>query len=173
MVGTAKITYLTLESQAYNNSFSIIDTRAFVPDPRDPAGNHVRTFVYDSDPFMNAYNFELLPYIIVSMPLLEHEFTTVDGKTRKLNWKQDITVRTAKRGVSQFSNEIGRTDILSIGDSLQALFNSASRRSDLRALGMWNSMIVKDDVSVDVVDGRDIYESVYTLTYFTIMDVTR
>jgi len=169
---TAKITYKTLESQAFTNVFDIINTRSHVRDPCDPAGNKIRTFVYDSDPFMTSYDYDLLPHIVVDLPELEQDFKTVTGDKKMMRWRHSITVRTGKNGRSNFSQQLGRVDILNIGDDLQELFNNPTRKSTLKGFGMKNVKLTKEDSDTGVVEGKDVYEATYTLEYDSFMNVT-
>ena len=66
---TAKITYDTIETNAFNNLFELIDNRSNIPDPRDPDNQKIRRFVYDSDPFEKSIEgAPLEPYIVQPSP---------------------------------------------------------------------------------------------------------
>jgi hypothetical protein len=166
-----KITYDKLESQAYNNIYSILDTRTNVADPRDPGNNKIRRFVYDTDPFEKRIDFALLPYVIVTLPVMVYEGKTADGSKKFITWRHKIVVRSAVRGVSNFNDELGRTDVLAIGDSLNKIFNSSAGLTTLRGYRMQKVNLTKDDTDVLVFDGKDMYEANYTLEYETLMDV--
>lgn len=165
------IVWNKLESRAFNNLYSILDTRSNINDPRDPKQLKKRRFIYDSDPFDKRFDFDLLPYIILSMPTLVYGEKVADGSKALVTWRHKIIARTAVYGVSNFSEETGRNDILEIGDQLNSLFNSASGQTQLRGYRMQNIRLTKDNSDRVVVDGKDIYESNYTIEYSTLMDV--
>ena len=162
---TSAITKSTLESNAYENVFSILDTRSLVPDPRDKTGLQRRKFIYDSDPLAKGLNFGEFPYIIAELPTMEYSKVSADGKSKEIKWSVAITTRTLREGANQASASTGRTDSLSIGDSLQTLFNTKTNSQTFADLRMFFTYLTKYDTSTPVIDERYIYQSDYTLTF--------
>jgi len=163
------VTYDKLESSAYSNVFDLINTRSNVADPRDPENKKTRTFLYDSDPFEHAIDFNLIPYIILTLPVVTYPNGTkgksLDGAYKLLGWSQNITVRTARHGSSNVSTDLGRTDMLNICDDLHKTFNLATRITDNYTMNLHNFLLTKTNVDTTILDGVEYYESEYELTY--------
>lgn len=167
------VTLTNLESEAYNNIFSVIDTRSNVADPRDPSGTRNRVFVYDSDPFHKGLNFNLMPYIVLHLPTIEQDRVSSDGKYKFVNWTQRLLVRTVRTGSSGGgTTDTGRTDIFAIGNDLFETFNSETVKTTLRGNNLGNMELTKVDSSVGVIDEQDVYEAEYELIYQTRMKVS-
>jgi len=173
---TTKVSYDKLESVSYSNVFDLINTRSNIADPRDPEGKKIRTFVYDSDPFEHAIDFNLTPYIILTLPLVDYPNRTkgksLDGSYKLISWKQTIMVRTSRHGSSNANTDVGRTDMLNICDALHKTFNSSTRMTDNYSMGMHNFNLSKINSDPQVIDGVEYYESEYELTYDTRLKVT-
>jgi hypothetical protein len=151
-----------LESVPYANIFSIIDNRTNISDPR---GHTDRTFVYDIDPLMKGIGFSGLPYIILELPTLEFTHESTNRYYAFANWKQNITIRTARDGAANTRTDVGRTDIFAIGDDLQETLNSPTILSSLRTVGIQHIKIIKASTDLIVVDNKMMYESKYVLSY--------
>jgi len=166
------ITNSTLESSAYENIFSMLDDRDIISDPRDTSGTSHRKFIYDSDPLMKGLNFGDFPYIVAELPLIEYSKVSVDGKTKDIKWTVSLTVRTARDGANQRVASTGRTDILSIGDELNELFNSTTHRQTLADNRIYFTVLTKDNTSTPVIDEKYLYQSDYTLTFMERIQVS-
>lgn len=168
---TSKVVYNKLESYAYSNVFDLINTRTNITDPHDPENKKLRTFVYDSDPFEQAIDFNLVPYIVLTLPTIEYTDgkmgKSLDTEHKRISWKQMIIVRTTRHGSSNSAADVGRTDMLNICDDLHETFNSASRRDDNASMSMSNFNITKTSTDTVVLNGAEYYESEFELTYDT------
>jgi len=118
-MATAVVTKDTLESNPHENILSVLDTRSNIADPRNPTSTeNLRQFVYDSDPFNKAINFSDFPYIICKFPTMTYSNVSSDGKRKYIKWSQQITVRTSRTGSANTRSDIGRKDMMAIGDDL-------------------------------------------------------
>lgn len=160
---TGKIDYTSIETNSYENIFSVIDNRDNVADPRDPNGT--RKFVYDKDPSAKGMQFGNYPYIIVKFPEIEYDKVTSDGKHKEIMWTIAIISRTTEKGANNNSTTTGRRDMLAIGDDLNQTFNSISVQQTLTD---WNIKHVKltkiRSENVDI-DEEGIYEAEYELSF--------
>jgi len=167
------ISKTTIESNAYNNIFEVIDTRSNVADPRDSEGKKLRTFLYDADPFALSLGFSDYPYIVLEFPSIVQSKETVDGKHKNVKWRHTIIIRTARKGSGcSGTADTGRTDLFSISDDLIETFNKVSVRQPLLINGL--KLINLDKVSSDTpnIDTVPLYEAVYELTYEQRMKVS-
>jgi hypothetical protein len=167
----ALITKDNLYSQPSLNIFTILNTRTYVPDPRNFSG--LRKFVYNSDPLMKALDSKGEPYIICPDAL--EDFPTnksADAKKEFITWSQDIIVRTKKEGSSGSNTDLGITDMRSIIDSIIKTFKSATVKGILRAYDMYNVDIAVVNVD-DVLINQDIlFETSLQITYSTRISVS-
>ena len=165
-----------IESASYNNIFAVVDNRSYIVDPRrkdmTSATTQKRTFVYDSDPFIKAILFKDMPYIVLELPMLEYEHWSTDGKYKDINWRQKIVIRTAREGASNVGTDTGRTDMFEICDDLQETFNKDSIKNTLGGSNIRKLNLSKVNTFTDVIDGREVYESEYTLEYYTRLQVS-
>lgn len=168
---TGKVDLNTLESNPFDNVFSIIDNRTYVPDPR---GTTSRKFVYDKDPSAKGLQFGDFPYIVVKLPVLENmkEKQSSDGTFTQLEWTQAIIVRTSMKGANNNTTDTGRKDILSIGDSLNSTFNSLEVRQILFDWDMKEVKLNKINNDEIEIDQESIREAEYELTYRMRMKVS-
>jgi len=113
-----------------------------------------------------------MPYIILGLPTLEYEAISTDGKVKDILWKQMITVRTVRESSSNVDTDRGRTDMLEITDNLNETFNSDSIKQTQSCNNIRKINLNKVDSTFDVVQGREVYESVYELTYYTRLTVS-
>ena len=142
----------------------MINDRTKVADPRDPNGVMKRAFVYDSDPFQKSIDFGDFPYIYVELPSgVEYSNVSVDGKVKNIGWKFNIVVRSSRDGASNTSEGLGKSDILSIGDSLQFLFNNDAYKQEFAALRMFKMTLTKQDADDGVIDQKPVFVSSYEL----------
>ena len=162
---TTVITKTTLESSAYDNIISYLNDRSIITDPRDVSGTLNRLFVYDTDPLAKGINFGDFPYIIAEYPTMEYANTSTDGKTKEINWKMSITVRTSRNGSSQGTTGVGKKDMFTICDSLQSLFNSDTHKKALALLRMFFLNLTKLNVDSILINQKYVYESSYALTF--------
>ena len=169
---TGIITKSTIESNAYDNVISLLNTRSIIIDPRDKAGNSGRDFIYDSDPLHKAVNFGDFPYIIAEFSKLEYSGVSVDGKIKNIQWSIPLTVRTSKDGASLSSNNLGRVDMFAICDNLQEVFNSMPHRQTLSDYNMHFVSLLKEDNDSIPISQHLVYQSTYTLTFTTRMVVS-
>lgn len=162
----SKITYGTIESQAYSNIFEVLDNRSYVVDPRDPGARKLRKFVYDSDPFIDSLNSDLMPYIVLSLPVASAaEDQVLDTKSGRVSWTHEITVVTTRYGSSNSTIDVGKTDMLNICDDIIQTFNSKTVRDSLRALEIAFVRIRKTGTDVTTINGKDVYTSAFELSY--------
>lgn len=169
---TSIISKSTLESSSYNNIVSFLNDRSIIIDPRDKSGTSKRLFVYDSDPLAKSINFGLFPYIVAEFTALEQSKSSCDGKVKEIEWSMPLTVRTTKDGAGQGTTGAGKTDILSIGDDLQELFNSKTHRQSFIDLNMFFMNLKKEDSDTLPIDQKMVYQSTYSLTFMTRMVIS-
>lgn len=162
-----QITYDKVESTAYSNMFDVVNNRSYISDPRHAGNtsNTIRTFVYDSDPFMKSLNFADMPYMILTFPTLESQSQSADAKYKLLRWKHTLIVRTARDGASNSTVNTGRTDMLNICDDIMQTFNSTAVKTILQGLNMTGIQIAKVSATTDVLDQKQVYESSYEIQY--------
>jgi len=166
-MSTAAITYDKIESYAYENIFAYIDNRSNVKDPRNPSGIRGRDFVYSSDPFIKAVNFSDFPFIVVEFPIITYSEPSADSKKKFAEWEQRIIVRAARTNITVYFEDVGRSDMLNIGDDLNELFNSDAKRKEFEALNIINIQLRKVAVDTLAVSQKEIYEAEYALTFRT------
>jgi hypothetical protein len=159
------VTYTTLESSAYSTIFAILDNRSNISDPRNPSTTNKREYIYDSDPFEKGLDFSGMPYIIFSLPVLEYEGQSIDGRHRTVMWSHKIIVRTVKNASSGSRIDIGRTDMFTICDALNKTFNSATVRDSLYSQGIKEVKLIKTSYDTTVIHQQTVYESEYELRY--------
>ena len=163
----------TMVSIPYTEFFGLIDTRSNIADPRDADGVKNRTFVYDAIPFVRAYDFNLLPYIVFELPMLSSGLKSVDGSKGEREWEHRLIVRSTRHGSSNSYTDVGRSDMLSISDDLLELFNDVSKLQLLRSCSNLRDVVIeKVSSNVLVVDGKDIFEAEFRLSYATRMVVS-
>lgn len=165
-MGTAVLTNTKLESTPHENILTFLDNRSFIPDPRNPSTTtRVRQLVYDSDPLMKSSNFGDFPYIVCEFPLLEQSKISCDGKTKELKWTHTLIARSIKDGAANSRSGVGRSDILSIADSLHTLFNTETYKQAMNNVQIFFPNLIK--INSDTFDLKDkmVYEFTYTLTY--------
>ena len=166
MTTTNVITKTTLESNPHNNIISYLNNRNYITDPKSPNSTTPdRTFVYDEDPFMKALNFGDLPYILCEFPTIQYSNLSTDGKIKTIAWLHQIIIRSARDGGSNARQSVGRSDLLSIGDDLQSLFNSEARKAEFRALRMYNLDLRKVNVDTLAIQQKPLLEWAYELKY--------
>jgi hypothetical protein len=166
---TAEISFSTLESAPFNAVYSVVNDRTLITNPRN---NNSITFVYDSDPLLTkGFGFNGFPYIILELPTLEYYQETISPENRWIRWTQTIIVRTARDGSANTRPDTGRTDMFTICDSMQAAFNSIAVRQYLRNLGLENVSLDKTSTDIVMIDQKQLYESQYKLTYYTLTTV--
>lgn len=171
------ITYSNIESQAYSNIYEIIDNRGYIVDPRRKSMTNAtvqkRKFVYDSDPFNKAVNFEDMPYIILELPVVTGSVYSVNGKYKTMAWSHRIIVRCARDGASNTVIDSGRVDMLDICDDLQETLNNFVRREELASWNMRKVVLEKVSSNTYAIDGsKDVYEAIFDLKYETRMAVS-
>ena len=163
---TEVITKTTLESNTHENILSVLDTRSNITDPRNPNSiENLRQFVYDSDPFAKAINFKDFPYIICKFPTLLYSNVSTNGKVKTIKWSQSITVRQVRDGSANTRTDIGRTDMMSMGDDLNTTFNNATIKQQLSDLRMHKMNLIKLNVDEFDLQQQSVYEWTYELTY--------
>jgi hypothetical protein len=167
------ITKSNIESAAYSNIFDVLDDRSNINDPRN-SGNtaKVRQFVYDYDPFHKSLDFGLFPYMILELPVVMYSRTSGDGKTKDIQWKNTIRLRSARDGAGNSTSDIGRSDALAICDDINETFNSEAIKQSLRALNMKDIKLEQLGQSMDVIDMKYVYESEFSITYITRLTVS-
>jgi hypothetical protein len=119
---------------------------------------------------MKGLNTGDLPYIVLELPTVKQGNVSFDNNHADVYWTMKITVRTAREGSNGASN--GRSDMLSICDDLQELFNSDTQQQALRLFYINFAMLTKDGVSTPVIDEKYLYEAEYTLEFRTRMVVS-
>lgn len=163
---TSVLTKSKLESTPHNNIFAFINNRSYVKDPKSPnSTTEDRTFVYEVDPFAKSINFKGMPYIILFMPTIEYSKVSTNGKVKEIKWIHIITVRALKDGNSNANVGVGREDMLSIGDDLNALFNTETRKQELRDINIFKTELIKTSFDSIAIQEQDLYEAQYELTY--------
>ena len=160
-----KITRSKIETYAYGNILEVIDNRSNIADPRDVGGTKIRRFVYDADPFVESLNFSHFPYIVLDLPTVDYEDTTVNAKHKRALWKQDLMVATARRGSSNTYTDIGRTDMMNICDDIHETFNKETVKAALRLLNIFNLKIEKVDQDMTLIEGKDVYTATFEISY--------
>ena len=150
-----------------------VDNRNNIADPRDPDNLKRRVFVYDVDPFTTAFDFSNLPYIILKLPTVEYDKKVVSNEKKWVSWSHEIIIRSARCGASNFSSQMGKQDVLNIGDDLNQTFNGQQNVNDLREANMHFVKLTKNDADSAVVDGKDVHEASYTLEYKSFLNTAR
>lgn len=164
----AKITKTTIESDAHKNIYDIINTRAYVADPR---GGAERKFVYYSDPLHKHTSFSDFPYVVVGNPVVEYSKVSCNGKVKTIGFTHKLFVRTAKDGsfnavTGSSEASTGMQDMWGVCDDLHELFNTEARKAALRALNVFTTDLSKDNFSDDLfIMEKNVFESEFTLTY--------
>lgn len=165
----ATITKDSIESEAWNNVYAIVNNRSNVPDPRKDNG---RVLVHDSDPFNLSLDFSGMPYMILEMPKQEYSKISLDGKHKHVGWQFKITIRTAKEGSSGSRPDTGRKDMFTITDALQKTFNSETIKASLRQLNMFKFNLKKQSSESTSINQKAMYEAIYTLDCETRIQVS-
>lgn len=166
-MASAILTKSTLESQAYENIFNLMDTRANISDPKVPSGVKSRKFIYEADPFTNAFNTDGMPYIVLELPETDQISSSTDGKHKNISFKHRITVRTARNGSSNSVTDLGKTDMLNICDDIQEMFNSMTNRAVLAGYSIYKINLTKLSVNAIDVNNQNVFEAEYELSYWT------
>ena len=162
---TTDVTYSNLESGPYNLFYDILNNRTNLPDPRGSTATS-RQFILDADPVLHkSMAFSGPPYVVLEPPTLVWDKISVDGRFKFANWKQRIIVRTARDGSGNNRADVGRTDILTIGDNLQNLFNNLTIKQSIFYAGISKSMITKLSTDIVTIDQKQMFEAVYELEY--------
>lgn len=155
-----------------NNIFETIDTRTNVGDPRDPADQKSRKFIYNTEPKAKALDFSRYPFVVVEDAVIEpSEYQRADHKTEMLRWKQTITVRSARRGSGGNRDDIGLTDMRAIVNDLLKTFKSGTIKAELRAYYMWDMQINIISVDSAIFDQKGVHETVLELSYYAHLTV--
>lgn len=169
-MATAVLTLTNLYSQSQDNLISLIDNRTYVKDPRNPRGINNRKLVYEFDPFMKLNNFGEFPYIVVEFPELSYPSKTLSGKKKKSMYKHTVTIRALRDGAGNARADVGRADMMSMVNDLETLFNDETTKAIFRALNMYNVNFTIDGTSsVELHDGRSVYETSATIEYDTFL----
>ena len=167
-MGTATIVSTNLESQAQANILAYVDNRVYVKDPRSPNSTQInRVFVYETDPFEKAINFSDFPYIVLNLPLIESSIPSSSGKHRKVNWSHRVVVRAVRDGSANTRSDVGKSDIMAIGDDLNALFHNMAVKKELQALNIFDIELKKVNMDNFLVHQKPVYEAEYELTYWS------
>ena len=168
MTGTAIIASTNIDSQAHENILAYIDNRTYIKDPRSPSSiTKNRQFVYESDPFSKAINFGDFPYIVLEFPQITNSETSSNGKTKRVEWTQTITVRAARDGTINSLTDQGRNDMFAIGNDLFETFNSMARKNELFLLNINEIELAKTTVDTLAISQKEVYEWGYELTYWS------
>jgi len=166
------IDYKTIQSNAYDNIYSILNTRTNVKDPRSVTNTNNRTFVHNSDPEDKALDFNEYPYIVLLFATVMKDKPTNDGKVMEVSWTQRMIIRCARDGSSNSVRNIGRTDFLNICDDLHQTFTDLTIRQTLTDNNIRNvkiNQITNTQVSINDIT---VYESEYELTFKTRLTVS-
>ena len=158
------ISYQNIESASYNDVFNIVNDRTLIQDPRTGTVGG-RTFIYDLDPLHKSMGFQFLPYIILELPTIEYDRISEDGRYKFIKWKQAMIVRAARDGSANTRTDVGRSDILAIGDNLQTAFNSGTVKQSLSYQGISKIYLTKTGTDVITIDQKQMYEATYELDY--------
>jgi hypothetical protein len=163
-----------LESMAYSNVFEILNTRSYINDPRNSGNtsNKVRQLIYDYDPFHRSVDFELFPYIILELPTLTYDNISGDGKSKNIGWRHTVLIRTTRLGASNTTVDTGRSDMLDMCDDMNETFNKETVKSWFRLKNMRMLILTKLRSDFAIVDQKPVYESEYSLEYFTRLQVS-
>lgn len=162
---TARLTLSTLQSQAYENVYLTLNNNSNINDPRSVSGR--REWIHNADPLSKAINFADYPYIVLSFPVLEYDKISVNGNVKELLWTQSISVRTIRGGSSNSTPNAGKTDMLNILDDLNETFNSETVKQTFRLLDMYKFNLKMVSTDEFVLDNKEVYESVFELSFMT------
>lgn len=167
---SASIAKTTLLSQAWENSYNLINTRTIVADPRDPENKGFRAkFVHRRHPSGRDTNADIYPYIVVNSPKIKFTQVSVDGTFKKVTWEQLVEVRTSDSDRAR--RDKGASDYDSIMDDLLAL-NHNSNQDTVRAYGMHFPKIEVSSQDTVTEDGGNLFISELIYTYETHMQMT-
>ena len=164
-MSTASIAYNKLKSNAHNNILDYVNNRSYIVDPRDIQGNKRRTFVYETDPFPVKVDFDMFPSVILKFPIIVKTSVSADGEVKIVMWKHMIVVRSGYEQDTNSPYKQGKNYFIDICDDLEELFNNRTRINELRALG--HEFIKLTEIETDdvIVNGKNVIETVYELTY--------
>jgi len=166
------ITRTTIESNAYNDIYSILNTRSNIADPKDPGGVRNRDFILNSDPYTDSLKFDGYPYLFITFPTIEYSSVSADGKHKDIGWKHRIVVRTARDGATSGTTPMGFLNMQAICDDLHETFNSTTIVNQLKLLNIEKPMLEKIGADTTNIEGKGVYEAEYELTYETRLQVS-
>jgi hypothetical protein len=162
-----------LESIPHENILTILDNRSNISDPRNPNSTEkLRQFIYDSDPFNKAINFEDFPYIISEFPTISYEKISTNGKVKTIKWQNTITIRAVRSGSANTRSDVGRTDMMAMGNDLNKTVNSATIKQTLSDVRIHKLDLTKLNVDTYPLQTQEIYEWTYQLNYEERFQVT-
>jgi len=163
---TAVLTRTNLYSTVRSNILSILDNRSYVGDPRDPNNLKIRKFVYTHDPFEIAFDFALLPYVILKWPSVVFTEPSGDWKHRSISYIHKILIRSAKDGSGGSRPDIGGFDAEKITQDIIETFNTETIKQTLRDFQMFQlkcNVLQTDEV---LVGEATVYETELELSYW-------
>ena len=172
-MATAYLTRSKIKSYSHSAILDILNQRSNIDDPKR-SGNTTqkRDFIFDTLPLHKAYDFSLFPYLYIQFPKVSYRSASLDGKYKFIGFVQKLIVRTARRGSSNSDDDLGKTDMLNITDDIHETFNSEQTKAILRALNLYKIEIVEDAYDEYVVEGKDVFETNYTISYETRLQVS-
>jgi hypothetical protein len=162
---TVILDYSNFESVTWNNLYEIMGNRTNIPDPRGSASESARTMIYDSDPLEKGMAFQDVPYIVIHLPTLEYRNFGVDARYKWLKFVHRIIVRTKKEGSGNNKVDTGRSDMQSITNAMQMMFNNLTIKQQFDNLWMHNVILKKVSTDTIIIDQRILYESQFELSY--------
>lgn len=166
----------TIEKNAYDNIYEVMNNRSNIQDPRETGntGTSGRDFILNSEPVWKSYDCSLMPFIILEFPTVEYvtEENSNDGRYKRIKWTHKIMVRVARTGSNNRSPNDGKKDYLNICSDLHKTFNSISIRTSLGLLNIRKVDFKKIGHDEVPIDNNIIYEAEFELSYETRMKVS-
>lgn len=132
--------YSNLVSEAWNNIFTLLNSKSILADPLSFNSTSRRKWVYSRPPDVKASNFSGYPYVVVWPAALRKsgDAQTLDGRKKDYSWLIEVEIVSSDRGYNDSDGQ-GLTLLDGVADDVISVFNNDANRNILRANGLFFS----------------------------------
>lgn len=152
----SQVTYTNLFSESRNNVVALITTTN-IPDA-DVSSVQYRKRIYSRRPDIKSVDFAGYPIIIVYPSIVdpEQEESSLDGKSKKVNWIIEVEIITSDRGYGSKAGQ-GLSDMDTLSNYFAKTFMDITNRNTLSANSMYFSNFEVTSVEPEIINNELCY----------------
>lgn len=166
-----QVTYENLFSESRNNVVALV-TSSNVPDPTLSSAEY-RKWIYSREPDAKSSEFTGYPYIIIHPCDLdiERERSSVDGRSKFVNWDIEIEIVTSDRGYGEGDGQ-GLTNMDTISNSIIKTFMNITNRNTLSTNSMKFVNPTTTAVGTEVMENELVYRRSVIISFSSRIQVS-